>query len=117
MDNKRNKRRVRVHLDIKLDLVMVLMIILFLLLVGVYLWHSSAANGGLKDAISAESDSLRTHVSECAARVESKVDSRAEEIERRIDQLDAKLDSIDAKIDKLTRLISPPLPDGLKRVD
>ena len=116
MENTEDKRRVKVNLDIRLDLVMVLLIIL-LLLVGWFFWQYGAAKGEIKDAISAETCSLRTNVYECAARVESKVDSRAGEIERRLDLLDAKLDSIDAKIDKLTRLISPPLPDGLKRVD
>ena len=94
-----------------------ILLLLLAFLVWFYVRWTGPSNAEIKHAVDSEADSLRSHVAECSARVESKVDSRAEEIERRLDQLDAKLDSIDAKLDKLTRLISPPLPDGLKRVD
>ena len=96
---------------------LILLLLLFAFLVWFYVRWAGPSNAEIKYAVESEADSLRAHVSECSARVGSKVDTRAEEIERRLDQLDAKLDKIDAKLDKLTRLISPPLPDGLRRVD
>ena len=102
---------------IEIGVTLVLLLLLLAFAVWLYVRWAGPSNAEIKDAVEAEADSLRTHVAECSARVESKVDSRTAEIERRLDQLDAKLDSIDAKLDKLTRLISPPLPDGLKRAD
>lgn len=107
------KTLVKIHVGVML----ILLLLLLAFLVWFYIRWAGPSNAEIKYAVESEADSLRTHVSECSARVESKVDSRADELNRRLDALDAKLDDIDAKLDKLTRLISPPLPDGMKRVD
>jgi len=117
MGSKSKRRRFGVQVNVKLDLVMILLVLFFLSLAWVYFWHSGALNADIKESVASESESVRAHVTECSTRMESKVEKRADEIERQLEQLDAKLDLIDAKLDKLTRLISPPMPDGLKRAD
>lgn len=102
---------------IHVGVMLILLLLLLAFLVWFYVRWAGPSNAEIKSAVEAEADSLRSHVTECSGKVSEKVDSRTAEIERRLDQLDAKLDSIDAKLDKLTRLISPPLPDGLKRAD
>ena len=102
---------------INIGVMLILLLLLLAFLVWFYVRWSGPTNAEIKSTIETESDSLRGYVSECTARTISNVDKRADDIDRRLDQLDAKLDSIDAKLDKLMRLVSPPMPDGLKRVD
>ena len=114
---KECNRKMKTLQKINVSVMLILLLILMAFLVWFYVRWVGPSNAEIKSAIETESDSLRVHVAECSARTLSKVDRRADEIERRLDQLDAKLDSIDAKLDKLMRLVSPPLPDGLKRAD
>lgn len=59
-----------------------------------------------------------------SARIQDKVDARADELgakleamDRKLDAADRKLDALDDKLDRLLRLAQPPLPDGLQKVD
>ena len=102
---------------IEVGVTLTILLLLAAFLLWFYVRWVGPSNADVKHAVESEADSLRTHVSQCSAKVGEKVDARAAEVEKGIEALDAKLDRIEAKIDRLTRLVSPPLPDGLERAD
>ena len=102
---------------IEVGVALTILLLLAAFLVWLYLRWTGPSNADIQHSLERESDSLRVHVSDCSSKVAERVDSRAAEVEKGLEALDAKLDRIEAKIDKLTRLVSPPLPDGLQRVD
>ena len=112
-----SRGRQRFRLGIGTVACITLWLVVVVLVVLLVHWWMGPSNAEIKDSLATESESGRTHVTERTSRVESKLDSRADDLERRLDELDAKLDRIDAKLDTIVRLINPPLPDGLKRAD
>lgn len=103
----------KIHVGVMLTI----LLLLIAFLVWFYVRCTGPSNVEIKAAVESEADSLRSHVAECSGKVAQKVDSRVSDIEKGMESLDAKLDRIEAKLDRLTRLVNPPMPDGLKRAE